>query len=101
MYATILAEDAAATVDVFAVCVTDLHRHMDEYQPVIRLNLSRTQVARIQTAPAANLVNQRWLPLTGSTYAIRNFSAFVHDSNEIPKPTPTLGVRQHAGTNVN
>ena len=35
------------------------------------------------------LVNQRWLPLTGSTYAMPYISACIWNSNEIPTVTPT------------
>ena len=36
------------------------------------------------------LVNQRWLPLTGSTYAMSYISACVWDSNEIQTATLTF-----------
>ena len=36
------------------------------------------------------LVNQRWLPLTGSTYAMSYISACIWDSNEIPTAASTF-----------
>ena len=42
VYATTLAEDAAATVEVFSACVTDVAKWMSINR--LRLNLSKTQV---------------------------------------------------------
>ena len=40
------------------------------------------------------LVNQRWPPLTGNTYAMSYISASVWDSNEIPTATVDLSDEQ-------